>query len=375
MPSANAHKSTPFTVPPRIALLSILGFWIFYYVSITLRSWIMDYPGHLLMLDNRAWVSLFGIGITYVLYRVLRAFCHHTLRMRVVAAFLFSAVAATAYSTVNYVSFYVVDPKPVEIEQQARAQNRGDSEPEDKDAAHLIAENAIGWYFFFLSWAVFYLALSYAGAVRESEREAARLRAAAQTAEIRALRYQVNPHFLFNTLNSISSLVMSDKREDAEAMILNLSTFFRTSLAAGPTEDVPLADEIAVQKLYLEIEAVRFPERLRAVFEIDPAAANACVPGLILQPLIENAIKYGVAPTRRPVQICVSAKVTGEKLEVTVSDDGEGIKTPNGTGLGLRNVRDRLSARFGDDAALTAGKRSEGGFTATLTLPLVYNGC
>jgi len=367
----NHSESTPFTVPQRIAVLSIIAFWAFYYVSITLRSWIMDYPGYWLMLDNRAWVSLFGIGFTYLLYRVLRLFCHHTLRVRVAAAFLFSAVAATAYSTVNYLSFYVVDPKPPEM------QKRPGAEPEHKTEkpADLIAENALGWYFFFLSWSVFYLALSYAGAVRASEREAARLRAAAQTAELRALRYQVNPHFLFNTLNSISSLVMSGKREDAEAMILNLSNFFRTSLASEPTDDVPLADEIAVQKLYLEIEAVRFPERLRTSFEIEPAAAGACVPGLILQPLIENAVKYGVAPARRPVQVCVRACVNGDKLEVTVSDDGDGARASNGTGVGLRNVRDRLSARFGASAWLTAGKRAEGGFVAMLTLPLVTNGC
>jgi len=371
----NRPESAPFTVPPRIALLSIVAFWVFYYISITLRSWIMDYPGHAFMLDNRAWVTLFGVGFTYLLYRVLRLFCHHTLRVRVAAAFLFSAVAATAYSAVNYYSFYVYDPAPPEVERQKEAMGKGDSEPTKKDAAHLIAENALHWYFFIASWAVFYLALSYAGAVRASERETARLRAAAQTAELRALRYQVNPHFLFNTLNSISALVMSGKREDAEAMILNLSNFFRTSLASEPTDDVPLADEIAVQKLYLEIEAVRFPERLRSSFEIEPAAANACVPGLILQPLIENAIKYGVAPARRPVQICVRARVNGDKLEVTVSDDGDGAKAPNGTGVGLRNVRDRLSARFGDAAWLTAGRRAEGGFTAMLTMPLVTNGC
>ncbi|WP_447724676.1 sensor histidine kinase [Sphingomonas koreensis] len=370
----NSPESTPFTVPHRVAVFSILGFWVFYYVSITLRSWIMDYPGYWLMLDNRAWVSLFGIAFTYVLYRVLRLFCHHTLRVRVAAAFLFSAVAATAYSTVNYLSFYVYDPKPPELQKQASEQRPADH-PKKEEPANLIAENALGWYFFFVSWAVFYLALSYAGAVRASERETARLRAATQTAELRALRYQVNPHFLFNTLNSISSLVMSGKREDAEAMILNLSTFFRTSLASEPTDDVPLADEIAVQKLYLEIEAVRFPERLRTTFEIEPAAANACVPGLILQPLIENAVKYGVAPARRPVQICVRARVNDNRLEVTVSDDGDGARAQNGTGVGLRNVRDRLSARFGDAAWLTAGKRAEGGFTAMLTLPLVANGC
>jgi signal transduction histidine kinase len=370
--SREPDEPAPYTVPPRIALLSIVGFWLFYYVSVTLRAWIIARPGyHWAMLDNRAWVALFGVGLTYLLYLALQRFSRRTLRTRIAAAFLLAAVGATAYSAVNYLSFYVYDPLPPEIE---NAKDRATMEREKKDPAKVIAENAIHWYFFILAWTVFYLALSYAGAVRASERETARLRAAAQTAELRALRYQVNPHFLFNTLNSISSLVMSGRREHAEAMILNLSTFFRTSLAAEPTEDVPLADEIAVQKLYLEIEAVRFPERLRPVFDIAPAAAQACVPGLILQPLIENAVKYGVAPARRPVTIRVTAQVADGQLVISVEDDGDGTDTPTGTGVGLRNVHDRLAARFGDAASLAAGRHATG-YTATLTLPLVTNGC
>ena len=369
--------AAPFSVPPRIAMLSIVAFWLFYYVSVTLRAWIMSYPGHWFMLDNRAWVTLCGMGFTYLLYRVLQLFSRRTLRVRVAAAFLLSAVAATAYSTVNYVSFYVYDPLPPEVEREKDAEKAVEKMMDEKDPSHVIAENAIHWYFFIVAWAVFYLALSYAGAVRESEREAARLRAAAQTAELRALRYQVNPHFLFNTLNSISALVMAGKRAEAEAMILNLSTFFRTSLASEPTEDVPLGEEIAVQKLYLEIEAVRFPERLRTRFDIDPAAAQACVPGLILQPLIENAVKYGVAPARRPVGITVTARLIGDMLEIAVRDDGDGHPaTPsNGTGVGLRNVRDRLAARFGDAARLATGAREGGGFEAVLALPRVSHGC
>lgn len=366
-----------YTVSPRIAMLSIVAFWIFYFVSITARSWLMARPGQVEMLDNRAWVALCGMGFTYLLYLALQALRRRTLRTRVAAAFLLSALGSAAYATVNYLSFYVYDPLPPELEYQ-KSGYRNDNPPKPKEPANVIAENALHWYFFFTSWAVFYLALSYAGAVRASEREAARLRAAAQTAELRALRYQVNPHFLFNTLNSISALVMAGKREGAEAMILNLSTFFRTSLTGDPTEDVPLADEISVQRLYLEIEAVRFPERLQAVFDIEPEAAQACVPGLILQPLIENAVKYGVAPTRRAVSVRVTARVHGDRLQLVVSDDGDGCDeagTAHGTGVGLRNVRDRLMARFGDAAALTAGQRAEGGFQVMISLPLVSHGC
>ncbi|MFN4095497.1 MAG: sensor histidine kinase, partial [Sphingomonas sp.] len=187
--------------------------------------------------------------------------------------------------------------------------------------------------------------------------------------------YQVNPHFLFNTLNSISSLVMSGRREDAETMILNLSTFFRTSLAAEPTEDVPLADEIALQRLYLEIEAIRFPQRLRSAFDIAPEAERACVPGLLLQPLVENAIKHGVAPARRPVEVLVRARVEGATLVIAVIDDGEGVQGSKGTCVGLRNVRDRLTVRFGDAASLEAGPRPEGGFAVTIRIPVTTHGC
>ncbi len=371
-------NASRFKVPPRIALLSIVGFWAFYYVSVTLRAWIMDYPGHLLMLDNRAWVSLFGIGFTTLMYLALRPLEQRSLRVRVAAAFLFAAATSTAYSTVNYLSFYVVDPRP-EMEQldagKSETHKAKEKREEKKEPAYLIADNAIHWYFFNLAWAIFYLALSYAGAVRASERETARLRTAAQTAELRALRYQVNPHFLFNTLNSISSLVMSDRRGDAETMILNLSTFFRTSLAAEPTEDVPLADEVALQRLYLEIEAVRFPQRLRSAFDIAPEAERACVPGLLLQPLIENAIKHGVAPARRPVEVLVRARIEGAQLVIEVSDDGEGVQGPQGTCVGLRNVRDRLTVRFGDAASLEAGPRAEGGFTVTIRIPVTTHGC
>lgn len=361
-----------YTVSPRVAVLSIAGFWAFYFISVSLRAWIMDYTGHLEMIDNRAWVSLFGIGFTYLLYRALRPLEHRSLRVRVAAAFLFSAVVATAYAAVNYLSFYVYDPTSHDVMKAGAAMaDKGSGSL----AAKKIAENSIHWYFFITSWAVLYLALSYAGAVRASEREAARLRAAAQTAELRALRYQVNPHFLFNTLNSISSLVMSDRRAAAETMILNLSTFFRTSLAAEPTEDVPLSDEIALQRLYLEIEAVRFPERLRSLFDIAPGAERACVPGLILQPLVENAIKHGVAPARRPVEVHVRAWIDGATLVIAVIDDGEGIQGTKGTCVGLRNVRDRLTVRFGDAASLEAGPRSEGGFAATIRIPVTHHGC
>jgi LytS/YehU family sensor histidine kinase len=163
-------------------------------------------------------------------------------------------------------------------------------------------------------------------------------------------------------------------------MIMNLSTFFRTSLTADPAEDVTLAEEIRLQRLYLDIEAVRFPDRLIVDIDIPEALQSACVPCLILQPLIENAIKYGVSPSQRPVRLLVQARSEGEMMTLSVEDDGEGHREsepglPDGTGTGLRNVRDRLAARFGDRARLESGLLPGGGFGVTMSIPIVRNGC
>lgn len=240
-----------------------------------------------------------------------------------------------------------------------------------------IADQALNGYFFFAAWGALFLALGYAAAVRNAEREAAGYRAAARESELRALRYQVNPHFLFNTLNSLSTLILKDSRDEAEKMILNLSTFFRTSLTADPTEDVVLAEEIRLQRLYLDIETIRFPERLNIEIVVPHALENARVPCLILQPLVENAIKYGVSRAKRPVTVKITAREDSQGLVLSVEDDGEPLgEDPRlkGTGVGLKNVSDRLKARFGDEAACRYGPLVNGGFGVTLFMPLIRNG-
>lgn len=240
-----------------------------------------------------------------------------------------------------------------------------------------IADQALNGYFFFAAWGALFLALTYAAAVRLAEREAAAYRAAARDAELRALRYQVNPHFLFNTLNSLSTLILKDHRDEAEKMILNLSTFFRTSLTADPTEDVILAEEIRLQRLYLDIEAIRFPDRLNVEFNVPAELENACVPCLIMQPLVENSIKYGVSRAKRPVTIKITAREDSQGLVLSVEDDGDPIREGEkvgGTGVGLRNVADRLKARFGEEASCRYGPLPYGGFGVTIFMPLIRNG-
>ena len=431
-------------LPPRIALLSVLGFWSFYFVVATLRSLALGFDDQLEMMALRALVCLGSAAATVLLWLVLRQIGGRTLGRRIAIAAILAVPAAVLYSSINWAVFreanakhraaeaaakkasgvktIVIDPrgKTIRLPQVPRPPSRTEPErivlpdgstlelpippdpplppteirvpnvtvqvgspsrhDDDDDMTPLqaIGDQALNGYFFFVAWAALYLALCYAAEVAAAERRAAGFRAAAQAAELRALRYQVNPHFLFNTLNALSSLILADRKDQAERMVLNLATFFRTSLTAEPTEDMPLAEEIRLQRLYLDIEAVRFPDRLKVETDIPEALAAACVPGLILQPLVENAVKYGVSRARRPVTIRIFARATGPGLMLGVTDDGEALPAAGeqaGTGVGLRNVADRLQARFGEAARVEWGARAEGGFAVTMTMPLVRNDC
>ena len=295
----------------RIVIFSILGFWLFYVLIVTLRAWVVGYPGQIEMAERRGYVTAAGMFITMLMWLVLRRFDGQPLWARIVAAAIIAMPAALAIAATNYYFFSIFDPAGL-------LNFEKDFAPEAQPTMWVqIAELGISRYFFLIAWAALYLALGYASDIRRVERQAAIYEKAAQHAELRALRYQVNPHFLFNTLNSLSSLVMSGRTDAAESMIMNLSHFYRTSLADDPGEDVTLKDEIALQRLYLDIEEVRFPERLTVKIDLPPELETAKVPGLILQPLVENAIKHGVSRTAKPVIVAIAAREEQGALIVT----------------------------------------------------------
>ena len=239
----------------------------------------------------------------------------------------------------------------------------------------MIAANASTSYFLFFGLGAFFVGMSSARRLQAAERKASEFERLAHTAQLRALRYQVNPHFLYNTLNSLSSLIMSRRLDEAESMILNLSAFFRSSLAIDPTEDVPLLEEIRLQRLYLDIEHARFPGRLEVNVTVPPPLETAHVPALLLQPLIENAIKYSVGRTSERVTISIIAEAVGDDaMSLIVEDSGGGFEIgPNagGGGVGLSNVRERLQARYGAAASFESGIRSGGGYRVAITLPVM----
>jgi signal transduction histidine kinase len=204
------------------------------------------------------------------------------------------------------------------------------------------------------------------------ERQLAEARWAAQQAQLTALRYQLNPHFLFNTLNAISSLIVTARNDDAEAMTNKLCSFLRASLSSDPTELVPLETELGLIEDYLEIETVRFGERLVVEMPCSSDAAAVEVPSFLLQPLLENAIKYGVGPSMQPVTVRVSARTEGDMLMLSVENDAAAIpagKKLPGAGVGLVNVQRRLEAIYGGAASVIAGP-VEKGFVAAITIPI-----
>jgi two-component system, LytTR family, sensor kinase len=243
----------------------------------------------------------------------------------------------------------------------------------------IVAEYPLSMLMFiwpYLAVSVMLLALTYGEDLTEREERIAALQAEANEAQLNALRYQLNPHFLFNTLNSVASLITSRRPAEAEAMVVSLSDFLRSTLQMDMEKEITLAEEIQLQSLYLEIEKARFPNRLEVAIDVPSEAADALVPNLITQPLIENAIKYGVARSQAQVRLDVIARAEAGTLWVEIRNDGGDAETPVpcGTRTGLHNVGNRLRLHYGDAAGLVAAPRDGGGYTATIRLPLHRTG-
>lgn len=204
------------------------------------------------------------------------------------------------------------------------------------------------------------------------ELEASRLEAAMTEARLAALRSELNPHFLFNTLNTVSSLARRGSGEEAVGVVSRLGRILRRTLEQGPEQEVPLEQEMELLELYLEIESIRYSDRLTTEVRLDPAARQALVPPLLLQPLAENAVQHGAAHVRGPVEVTVEALARGDRLEILVRDTGAGLPPPEmrREGVGLRNTRERLAALYGADARVELESLEGGGTLARVSLPL-----
>ena len=235
------------------------------------------------------------------------------------------------------------------------------------------------------AWSALYYAINFFLQIEEQNDQLIQLENQASQAQLAMLRYQLNPHFLFNTLNSISTLVLLKQTEPANAMLSRLSSFLRYTLVNEPTGRVTVAQEVDTLKLYLDIERMRFEERLRTSFRIDPLTEQALLPSLLLQPLVENAIKYAVSTQEAGAEITISAQLVGQNLRIVVSDTGPGLQMsaasnrlsgvtfdggePVSTGVGLANIRDRLAQAYGENHRFETMEPPEGGFAVLIELP------
>lgn len=227
-------------------------------------------------------------------------------------------------------------------------------------------------------WGLTQALLGYHFETMAQARAVARAQALAYDAQLRMLHYQINPHFLFNTLNAISTLVLEKRNEAAESMILKLAGFLRYSLDRQPTALANLTAELEAQRKYLEIEQTRFDDKLKVQFDIEPGLEHAKLPSLILQPILENAIKYAITPTVDGGSINVSARRDDDVLRIVVEDDGPGLPgeelLPRRRGVGLANIRERLELIYGQRAGLIARNREPHGCRIELYLPLEEDG-
>lgn len=225
------------------------------------------------------------------------------------------------------------------------------------------------------AWSVLYFGIKYHREFQAVRERALKSAAMAHEAQLKMLRYQLNPHFLFNTLNAISTLVLEKDWQLANEMVSRLSRFLRFSLDNDPLQKISLDDELEAIGLYLGIEKVRFEERLIIEHDIEPEAHNALIPSLLLQPLVENSIKYGIAHSEQGGTLRIAARVFADELLLEISDNGPGCELVDGcipgiTGVGLRNTRERLKELYGHNHGFNLSRNQPHGLTINIRIPL-----
>lgn len=301
-------------------------------------------------------LNSFGAALTLVVTALLFRLRAASIFTKVVVAFTFSILAAAIYSVFD-IFIYLLMVRPVTWVF------------DNVQFGHtMISSTAM-----FFGWSCLYIAMIYSFDVRDRERSLALAREEALAAQMRALRYQINPHFLFNTLNSAMGLVEEGATARAQRMMLSLSTFLRQTLELDPMMDVTLAAELELQKDYLEIERERFADRMRFTIDVEETALMVMVPNLILQPLVENAVRHGVEPSTGEVGIRITAWREGGDLRIRVENDlcsFDDNASRASSRIGLRNVTDRLATRFGSASSFET-KLTPALFRADIRLPWV----
>lgn len=350
----------------RSTLLKVLvAFWTTFVILFLVRNVTEDLASGAASLARRIPMAMLGAGLCWLMVVIFRRLSPSTWLARLSWVAGLSIPAGIVFAVANSLAFHYISTR--------LGEGCGSGRPCDVPFLTLLAiEYSVNCAFVFTAWGMLYFALRGTAEALAAERQLSAAREATRIAEIRALRYQVNPHFLFNCLNSLGTLVDRGDNDVARGMINEMSGFLRYGLASDPVADVELDDEIEMQRRYLEIERRRFAHRMEIDIDVDEAVRRARVPSLILQPLVENAIKHGVASTSAPVRVSMSAHAEPSGHVVVIVEENAPASragSPAGMGIGLRNVAERLAARFGAAATLEAGPLPRGGFRARVSMP------
>lgn len=344
----------------RTILWLAAAFWGFHAFALWVADLLDGHPHLLRVAVIRIALTLIGLAFCYAIHIVLQKLAGRPWRKKAPIVLFVSLVAAELFAWCSYFALAYAKGAPIHVTIEGSG----------------VIRTLVSWTWFFLAWVGLYLAVQYGYEAREEERRSAHLRSMAQSAKFQALHYQINPHFLFNSFNSVSALILDGRAEDANAMVERLAAFFRVNLATNPDVDISLAEEIALQATYLEIEQLRYPD-LEICIDLPEALERAAIPAFLLQPLVENAIKHGGSgvPDSGAASITIAARQDGEWLRVAVANSCPargGDRCVFGTRTGLRNVRERLSSRFEARAKLTTERLGASGFRASLQLPLSF---
>lgn len=327
-----------------------IGFWGFELAFLELRRWLAQTDADPLALafGRLAWLAS-GLLVGAVVYLALERKLHQPFHKTIWTAAALILLGGLVHSVGNVflLDMIVAEPPRMAVVQY---------------------EVARFWMHFYFAWGASILALLYAQRAKREEESRIQAQKAAQSAQLQALHHQLKPHFLFNTLNSIAALILDGRANSAERLIRRLSDLLRSGLSSGPADKVRLAREIAVQAGYLEIERVRYPERLRFRIELPPELESALVPSGIFQALVESAVTDGVAVSPSPVTIRLSVRARDGRLELVVSDDAQRVPG-GGNDQAIRHTEELLDIAYGGQGSVLVDG-SEAGCEAVVVVPL-----
>ena len=315
-------------------------------------------------------ISAIGALITLVLRYYYRWSFGRSLWLQAIA--FLSGTVAGGYAWMHARSYIYMNWLGVDEKETAWMESMGEM-AEVYEKVSYMSTFVVAW-FVIMTWSALYFGIKYYQLYQEIQKKALKSAAMAHEAQLKMLRYQLNPHFLFNTLNAISTLILEQATDDANRMVTRLSSFLRHSLDNDPMKMVTLDQEIKALKLYLDIEKVRFEDRLALELDIEGEASGALIPSLLLQPLVENAIKYGIARAEDGGTLKIAARVFAGDLLIELSDDGPGVELvdgqiPGANGVGLRNTRERLTELYGSQHAFRLSNTQPHGLTINIRIP------